>query len=328
MNKSTLTIPGVGLQASRSTVQPRLVPTLPSTRLARSPKAVTSSASAQTYHTIQWLVDRDRRDRAYQAYAYFRWLDDALDQPDAGPADRVALTARQSHLIERAYQGERPAIERAEEGWLLDLIASDPDRTSGLAQYIRHLLAVMVFDTERRGRLISAVELNTYTRDLAVGVTEAMHYFIGHDRPAPRHADRYQAVIGAHITHMLRDTVDDASAGYFNIPREVLVAHAIAPQDVASAPYRAWVRERVQVARACFENGARNMSTVPCRRCKLAGFAYLSRFTQVLDLIERDDYRLRDSYPENLSVIDGFRLTARALQLALRPTPQSVPSLT
>jgi len=29
---------------------------------------------------------------------------------------------------------------------------------------------------------------------------------------------RYLAVTGAHITHMLRDAVEDAEAGYYNIP--------------------------------------------------------------------------------------------------------------
>ena len=76
----------------------------------------------------------------------------------------------------------------------------------------------------RRGQLITQEELSSYTRWLAVGVTEAMHYFIGHCCPAPRCAARYQAVSGAHITHMLRDAVEDADAGYFNIPVDHLYA--------------------------------------------------------------------------------------------------------
>jgi phytoene/squalene synthetase len=69
-----------------------------------------------------------------------------------------------------------------------------------------------------------------------VAVTEALYYFIGHDDPSPNHQARYLAVTGAHIVHMLRDAVEDVEAGYFNIPREVLQARGISPQDIASGP--------------------------------------------------------------------------------------------
>ncbi len=289
---------------------------------ARTPESVTHAASTQTFYTIRLLADENRRHQAYEAYAYFRWLDDALDRPENSAVDRIALAARQADLIERTYAGMAPTQLGIEERWLVRLIGSDPDRANGLATYIRRLFAVMDFDARRRGSLISAAELDAYTLDLAVGVTEAMHYFIGHDKPAPQGAWRYRAVIGAHITHMLRDTVDDLTAGYYNVPREVLSAHGLMPSDVDSAPYRAWVATRVQAARACFADGRAYLASVPCRRCRVAGFAYLRRFEQVLDVIERDGYRLRRSYPEALSPVGLARLSAEAFWMAL--TPRSI----
>ena len=41
--------------------------------------SITKAASKQTYYTIRFLVDRERVDDAYRAYAYFRWVDDVLD---------------------------------------------------------------------------------------------------------------------------------------------------------------------------------------------------------------------------------------------------------
>jgi hypothetical protein len=46
------------------------------TNLASS---ITKAGSYQTYYTIRFLVDRERVDDAYRAYAYFRWVDDVLD---------------------------------------------------------------------------------------------------------------------------------------------------------------------------------------------------------------------------------------------------------
>ncbi len=46
--------------------------------------AITKAASKQTYATIRFLVDRERVNDAYLAYAYFRWVDDVLDA-ESGP---------------------------------------------------------------------------------------------------------------------------------------------------------------------------------------------------------------------------------------------------
>ncbi len=98
---------------------------------------------------------------------------------------------------------------------LMELIRSEREERSGLRSYVHNMMAVMAFDAERRGRLISVDELKEYTRHLATAVTEAMHYFIGYGCKSPQDQTRYLAVSAAHITHMFRDTLDDIEAGYF-----------------------------------------------------------------------------------------------------------------
>ena len=97
------------------------------------------------------------------------------------------------------------------------------------------MMDVMVFDAGRRGSLISQAELSEYTRKLAMAVTEAIYYFIGHADPSPRHAARYLAVSAAHIVHMLRDALEDVDAGYFNIPRELLALRGMSPREAELA---------------------------------------------------------------------------------------------
>jgi phytoene/squalene synthetase len=170
------------------------------------------------------------------------------------------------------------------------------------------MMQVMEFDAHRRGRLISQAELNEYTRWLASAVTEAMHYFIGHNGYSPRDETRYLAVTGAHITHMLRDTFDDVQAGYYNIPREALESAHIQPQDMQSKFYRAWVRSRVQLAREYFQAGRDYLARVQDPRCRLAGLAYTSRFEWLLDTIEQEGYILRPAYRERKSFGTGLRM--------------------
>jgi phytoene/squalene synthetase len=286
--------------------------------------AITRAASKQTYYTIRFLVDRDMIGDAYRAYAYFRWVDDWLDEGTRPRAERLAFVGRQQALIESCYRGDPPADLAAEEWLLVDLIRRDAKRNSGLQAYIRNMMAVMAFDAERRGKLISQRELNAYTRWLATAVTEAMHHFIGHNCVSPRGGIRYRAVTGAHITHMLRDAMEDAEAGYYNIPREIVVAGGIAPWDVNSQAYRDWVRQRVREARACFGVGREYLARVENMRCRIAGYAYTRRFEVVLDCIEREGCLLRACYPERKGRGRGLEMIGTALWMALtyrRPAP-------
>ncbi len=282
---------------------------------------ITKAASRQSYYTVRFLVDRELVTEAYQAYAYFRWVDDWLDEPTRERSDRLAFVSRQSALINACYRRKAIQTVTAEESMLALLIEKDSDKNSGLQAYIRNMMAVMAFDAERRGRLISQDELNRYALGLATAVTEALHYFIGHSGASPHNATRYLAAEGAHITHMLRDTVDDAALGYFNIPREYLTANNISPLDVECSAYRAWVKSRVKLARSCFKAGRGYLSQVESLRCRLAGYAYIARFESVLDSIERDRYLLRREYSESKSATAGAQMGLSIIWSAFSERP-------
>jgi phytoene/squalene synthetase len=271
--------------------------------------SITKAASKQTYYTIRFLVDRDRVDDAYRAYAYFRWVDDVLDSDSGSASERLAFLERQKSLLESCYRGESPRDVDLQENILVELVQHDQEKHSGLQSYLRNMMLVMDFDVKRRGFLISQVELNEYTRWLAIAVTEAMHYFIGHGDITPRDETRYLAVSAAHIIHMLRDTHDDSQAGYFNIPGEVLEANAIRPQDVQSQAYRAWVKGRVELAGEFFEAGKSYFARIPSLRHRLAGVAYIARFEWLLATIEREGYSLRPEYGERKSLATGLKMS-------------------
>jgi hypothetical protein len=290
--------------------------------------AITRAASKQTYYTIRFLVDYGLVDEAYRAYAYFRWVDDWLDQETRPRTERLAFVKRQQALINGCHCRDPLVDLTPEERLLVDLIQRDTEKNGGLQTYIRNMMAVMAFDADRRGRLISKRELNDYTRWLATAVTEALHYFIGHNCASPHSEARYLAVTGAHITHMLRDALEDAQAGYYNIPREVVIANGIAPGDVESQVYRDWVKVRVYEARACFRAGRDYLAQVENLRCRIAGYAYIRRFETVLDCIEREGYLLRAQYPERKDYNRRAEMISWALWMALTyRQPASLPSI-
>lgn len=189
--------------------------------------AITRNASLQSYLTIRWLADRDYRDDAFAIYAYFRWLDDTVDERLADRDRRLAFVARQRDILVRTAGGATAADLSSlgvtpEEALLVGLARPNPalargarptgdgptaarraDPGSGLLVSLRSMLDVMEFDARRRGRPVAQQELDDYTRDLAVAVTEALHHCIGHGQGSPHDETRYVAVTGAHVAHML-----------------------------------------------------------------------------------------------------------------------------
>ena len=283
---------------------------------------LTRAASAQSYYTIRYLADRDRVADAYRAYAYFRWIDDRIDEGVGSAAERAAFLRRQQALVEAGYRGRMPGDLCPEEQLLADLVAGDEEPASGLRAYLDNMMAVMAFDLERRGRLISAVELDRYVDLLATGVIEALLHFIGHNCPAPVGESRAAAVRGACIIHMLRDLIEDCATGYYNVPAEYLTAHGltsgltandIGPGDLDHPAFRAWVAGRVALARDYFREGRAFISQVGNGRCRLAGRAYIARFEYVADLIERDGFRLRAEYPERKSLRAALWMGAKTI---------------
>jgi phytoene/squalene synthetase len=290
--------------------------------LARS---ITRSANGHADATIRFLVDRPRIGDAFRAYAYFRWVDDRLDLGDLDRSQAQTFLERQRALIAAAYRGQAVPGADPQEEILLDLVRHDPQPDSGLAVYIHRMMEVMAFDAERRGRLVSAEELASYTRALAVAVMETLHYFIGHDDKSPRSPSRYLAAAGAHIAHMLRDTHEDIARGYFNIPREVLQEGGISPEQIDSPAYRAWVRQRVLRSRRCLRLGRAYLAQVESLRCRIACLAYCLRFEACLDSIERNACVLRQRDPAARGPGSAATFLAAA-SLAVRRTHRPVPA--
>ena len=293
-----------------------------SAALARS---ITWRSSKQSFITALLLADRPLVDDCLRAYAYFRWADDAIDITLPSEKERTAFIARQKKLIEKLYGSESIPDLCPQEQLLADLIGHDRSSDSGLHSFICNFMAVIEFDSDRTGRLISTDELTTYTDHLATAVMDGLQYFIGNGHPYPRTPERAMAVTGAHITHMLRDMLEDLTSGIVNVPLEAFSAFGISLEDLDNEPFRQWVYGQTKKARQAFMAGQGYINSISVLRCKLAGFWYLARFECILNAIERDGCRLRLDYPERHSpatwleiVRLGFKVTIEHIAGRLR----------
>ena len=281
-------------------------------------QSITRNSSKQTYYTARMMVDRDKVDDFFRAYAYFRWVDDVIDIHARSEEERISFIERQKSIIDGLYDHEEFYDLTPEEQMAADLIQNDHQEISGLQSFIRNMLAIIGFDAYRRGRLISHEELAWYTSSLGRSVTDGILHFVGNGHPYSRTVSRDLAATAAHITHLLRDMVRDTSDGFINIPSEYLARYDISPDDVGNSLYRTWVRERVHHARKCFVEGKVYLDELEVLRTKIVGHWYCARFEFVLDMIERDEYLLRDTYDERRRISLWLRIGWLGISVTIR----------
>lgn len=287
--------------------------------------SITWTGSKQTYYTARLLVDRGLVNSFYQAYAYFRWMDDIIDDSTRSNDERISFIKRQRELLERLYNNEKPEDLKPEEEILKVLISHDQVENSGLQSFIRNMFALVEFDAYRKGRLINHEELDWYSNTLAKSVTDGLIYFIGNETHSPNTHSRYLAAKAAHITHLLRDMLPDIAEGYVNIPREYLETHGISPIEVNSYPFREWVQSRVELAREYFHEGKQYLDNLDPTRRKIAGYWYCARFEGLLEIIEKDSYILRPKYYERRNPSTWLNIATLGLRITIRDRVNRIP---
>jgi phytoene/squalene synthetase len=286
--------------------------------------SITWRSSKQSYLTAVLLADQDLVDDCLRAYAYFRWADDRIDNDFSSDDNRIRFLRRQKTLVESCYRHEPPEDLVPEEKLLADLIAHDRGNADGLQSFIRNFMWVLKFDALRRGRLVRAQDLESYSAHLAQAVMDGFQYFIGNSHSYPRTPERTLSVLGAHGTHMLRDMREDLAAGYFNLPAELCPAGGLRAEDLDGELVRSWVKQEVTRARRLLRDGRRYIDSLDVLRCKLAGVWYCARFERVLDLIERDGYRLRTDYPERKNLATWMHIAGLSLPVTVKHCLQQI----
>ena len=281
-------------------------------------KSITWAGSKQTYIIGRLMVDKSLKNDFFLAYAYFRWIDDVIDISSKSNEERIIFIKRQRDLIDHLYKNEKQDDLTPEEKIIAKLISHDKTANSGLKSFILNMFVVIEFDVYRKNRNISQKELTWYLDTLGKSVIDGLLYFIGNDHNYPDTQNKYHAVIGAHITHLLRDMLQDIENGFINIPSEYLETHDISTEDINNDHFRAWVKTRVKSARDYFLEGKRYLDSLGVLRSKLVGYWYIARFEGVLDIVEQDKYKLRYDYNEHRKPSTMLKITSQSISIIFK----------
>jgi len=158
----------------------------------------------------------------FEAYLYFRWLDDLIDEVLPFQQACVALLAREKALISAWYDGESEAgPEYAAERSIYEVIQHDRANDHKLKSMISAFLDALAWDASRRHHMVSQQALDRYSMLLGQAYAQGLLFGLDLD-PYDKRLLRASRSAGtaAHLAHMLRDFEDDLSLGYINVSRE------------------------------------------------------------------------------------------------------------
>ena len=163
-------------------------------------------------------------------YAYLRCFDDIVDA-EKDEATSLELMAAQRGFMDAAYE---ETLEQGDVGvparYGLPFFAWDRERGAPLRPHMEAFLDTMEFDISRRGRVLSASEIDDYVLTTGRAFMRCLAYF---SRGKPELPDSC-VDLGSRAylyADALMDLEEDLAVGLINIPPEVIEEYAIDLQE-------------------------------------------------------------------------------------------------
>ncbi len=235
------------------------------------------------------VLPRRRRADMQVLYAFCRVVDDLVDEPGLGPAERQAGLRRWRELVDGAATDPSPGLE-SEFSALLR--RGGPDRAD-----LHAILDGMEMDLAPP-RFETADELRRYCYHVASAVGLASATLFGCTAPASR-AYAEQLGYALQWTNILRDVGEDARDGRIFLPREDLRRFGLGESDLLSgtpdpAKFARLMKHEATVARAHYGEARRILADLPRTDRRALRSAELMRriYTRILDTMERDGFRV------------------------------------
>ncbi len=265
------------------------------------------AAHGRTFHFAARFLPPNLRSPVVTLYAFFRTLDDLVDEPTSGSspaAIRDELAAWRSWLAS-GHAG--PAPREPLGASVAALIAAYGIPPSIFLDF----LDGMTSDLEPR-EVLDFAELRRYCYCVAGTVGLAMTYVLGAASPQALAAAESLG-IAMQLTNVLRDVGTDLTAGRIYLPRDELTrfgssrAHL---ERLAASPrgpderFRALMRAQIARAHSYYAFGMAGIWLLP-RDCRMPILIAARLYRAILTAIERGDYnvlhqRAATSFPEKV----------------------------
>ncbi|HBG82159.1 TPA: hypothetical protein DDW69_05000 [candidate division CPR2 bacterium] len=177
------------------------------------------------------------------SYAYFRWFDDIVDSIKLGKEDVGYIIKRQKDFLNELYLKGFPEEIATEELFLAHFVRFDQLEKRRLKTHIVELVKTLEFDFDRRGRVISAQELESYINsNVSSYIAISLSIF---DLPRRFKESFYQISYAAFVIDYIYDLRSDIRLGFINIPEEEIEEFKLNPASLDSEEAKNWIKCKI-----------------------------------------------------------------------------------
>lgn len=248
------------------------------------------------------FLPRAKRDAVYAAYAFCRFVDDAVDEDASGDVrERIDRWERE---LERCYEGAPSSPVTLA---LVDTIARYPIPKSAFQGLIDGCRMDLV-----KNRYASFDELLDYSELVATTISTMSLAIFGYRDGAAVERGRDLAT-AFQLTNILRDVGEDIGKDRIYLPQDELGRFGVSEEDLrakrVTEGFRELMRFQIQRVRDYYDRAEALVELIEpdSRRCtRLMGSVYY----QVLDRIETSGYRIFGQRI-GLSMMEKLGLVAR-----------------
>jgi phytoene synthase len=259
--------------------------------VAPRPEQVLATHARTSFNFAARFLPPPQRRAATDLYAFFRTLDDLVDEslPAHAASIRAELDAWRA-WFDGSLRGRAPReplghdLARAVDAWRVPV------------QLFQHMLDGLESDLGPR-ELESDAELHTYCYQVASTVGCAMAHVLGATSPtALSAAERLGHAM--QLTNILRDVGEDLDAGRVYLPRTLLAEHGLCRDDLLrmrhdqrgpDERYRTLLGGQVARAHALYAQAIPAIWLLPSE-CRLPILLAARLYRRLLDSIARQDY--------------------------------------
>jgi phytoene/squalene synthetase len=208
-------------------------------------------------------------------YAYLRCFDDIIDDK-RDEASSLEMMASQREFMDAAYEGRLSQQELGVPArYGLPFFLWDRERGAHLRPQFEAFLETMEFDISRRGRVLSAAELDAYFVKTGRAFLSCLSYFSTGKLDLLEHSLRVGSL--AYLcADALMDLEEDLAVGLINIPREVLQEFEI-DLNSPEAGIERWRPVRAVEVLEYFHDARATIPSIESRSLRLLYRHFLSR---------------------------------------------------
>lgn len=261
--------------------------------------------TGKTFHLATRLLPRRVREDTYVLYAFFRTVDEVVDDPDPDPP---AAQLAELDRIEAAVLGDETP-----EDTVLSAFRSVKERNGIADREVEAFLDAMRMDVHT-DRYETFEELRSYLRGSSVAVGHMMTSLM--DPPEPQRARPHASALGEafQLTNFLRDVREDVrDYGRIYLPLETLADHGVDVGDVERCRFTPEFTEAMAVelqrTERLYDRGVAGIEYLP-PDCRFGVLVAAVLYAEHHRLIRRQGYDVLSTRP-SLTTRRRIALAAR-----------------